>query len=269
MQTPELIDRRAQKAEAKRFLRDAQVNPRLFYALYLVLIVLIDFAATVTENSAVGSGSVSSFASPLGVFASVLATLLSLILGTGTYLYCFGIRRNQRIEYLSLFDGFSFAGKVILLYLVEFAFTVLWMFLLIVPGFVALYSYRFAIMNLCEDPSMGVMEAIRMSKRQTYGYKAQILMLDLSYFGWYLLANLPMLYFNYAAMVSTTGMTLPGAGMSLFLQVLIADVFFLPFSVLYLPHYQATEIGYFEIAKHTSGIGAGMTPELPEDDDQF
>ena len=267
MGTPELIDRRAKKAEAKNFLRDAQVNFHRFYALYLIIIILIDFAATVTENSSAGSSGL--FGGPLGIFASVLAALVSLILGAGVFLYCFGIRRNQRIEYLSLFDGFSFAGKVILLYLLEFAFTVLWLFLLVIPGFVALYSYRFAIMNLCEDPSISPLEAIRMSKRQTYGYKAQLLMLDLSYFGWYLLANLPMIYFNYAAALSAQGVVLTGAGLNIFLQVLIADAFFLPFSRIYLPHYQVTEIGYYETARRTSGVGPGMVPELPEDDGTF
>lgn len=269
MEAPELIDRRAKKTEARNFLRDAQVNPRRFYALYLILVILIDFAATVTENSTARSSSLGTFGGPVGIFASVLAALVSLILGAGCLLYCFGVRRNQRIEYLSLFDGFSFAGKVILLYLLEFAFTVLWLFLLVVPGFVALYSYRFAIMNLCEDPSISPMEAIRMSKRQTYGYKAQILMFDLSYFGWYLLANLPMIYFNYAAALSAQGITLAGAGMNIFLQLLIADAFFLPFSLIYLPHYQVAEIGYYETAKRTSGVGPGMTPGLPEDDGTF
>ena len=269
MEMPELIDRRAKKAETGNLLRSARVNPHRFYALYLLVIVLIDFAAAVTENSAAGSGSASSFANPLGVFASVLASLVALILGAGTYLYCFGIRQNRRMGYLGLFDGFSFAGKVILLYLVEFAFAVVWAFFLIIPGFVALYSYRFAIMNLCEDPSLSIMEAIRMSKRQTYGYKGQILMLDLSYFGWYLLANLPMIYFNYSALLFSAGAALPGAGIGLFLQTLIADVFFVPFSVLYLPHFQMTEIGYFEVAKRTSGTGAGMTPGDSAEDDSF
>lgn len=108
-----------------------------------------------------------------------------------------------------------------------------------------------------------------MSKRQTYGYKGQILMLDLSYFGWYLLANLPIIYFNYATAISGTGLTLPGSGMNLFIQILIADVFFLPFSVIYLPHYQVTEIGYFEIAKRTSGIGAGLTSGDFNEGDSF
>lgn len=269
MHTPELIDRRAQKAESKELLRNAKVRPYRFYALYLLLVVLFDFAATVTENSSIGSSSDASFASPLGVFAAVLSLLLALILGAGCYLYCFGIRGNQKMEYLILFDGFSFAGKIILLYLAEVIFTVLWSFLLIIPGFIALYSYRFAVMNLCENPSMGVMEALKMSKQQTYGYKGQIFMLDLSYFGWYLLANLPIIYFNYAAMISGAGLTLPGSGMSMFAQILIADVFFLPFSAMYLPHYQVTEIGYFEIAKRTSGIGTGMTPEKFNEDDSF
>ena len=31
-------------------------------------------------------------------------------------------------------------------------------------------------------------------------------------------------------------------------------------AVFYMPHYQCTELGYFEIAKSTSGIGEGVSP---------
>ena len=84
-------------------------------------------------------------------------------------------------------------GKVILLNLVIYCFTLLWSMLFVIPGIVAAYRYRFALYNLYENPGLNVMEALEMSKRQTRGYKGQLFMLDLSYFGWYLLASLPVL----------------------------------------------------------------------------
>ena len=45
-------------------------------------------------------------------------------------------------------------------------------------GIVAAYRYRFALYNLYENPGIGVMEALDMSKRQTLGYKSQLFTLD-------------------------------------------------------------------------------------------
>ena len=103
-------------------------------------------------------------------------------------LYCMAIRRGERAEYLTLFDGFSFVGKIILLDIISGFFIVLWSMLFLIPGVIAAYRYSFASFNLYENPGIGVMEALDMSKRQTLGYKSQLFTLDLSYLGWSLLS---------------------------------------------------------------------------------
>ena len=60
-----------------------------------------------------------------------------------------------------------------------------------IPGIVASYRYRFAMYNLLENPDLEILEALNMSKQQTFGYKGQLFVLDLSYLGWGLLASLP------------------------------------------------------------------------------
>ena len=72
----------------------------------------------------------------------------------------------------------------------QYIFIFLWSLLFIVPGIIAAYRYRFALYNLCENPEMGVMEALNMSKAQTLGFKGQLFVLDLSFIGWYLLSGL-------------------------------------------------------------------------------
>lgn len=263
----EYIDRRRVKAEARKFLQDAQVGAKKFYALYLVLIVLLDLATSL----AVGDADMTALLSnPLGLFVLILTDLLALVLGVGCYLYCFGIRRGERIEYLTLFDGFSFVGKIILLYLAEYFFIALWTMALIVPGIVAVYRYRFAMLNLCENPSLGVMEAIRMSKRQTYGYKGQLFTLDISFLGWILLAGLPTIYLYFATLMNSYGYHLPGTELYWFVQLLVEDAFVLLFGLQYLPAFETSQIGYFEIAKRTSGVGFGIVPrdsQTPDDPD--
>ena len=182
-----LIDRRALKAEAREILRDAQVPPRAMAALYLALLLAMNLVDSVT-----GSGL-------LATFVMILITLISAVLEAGFVLYCMAVRRGERSEFLTLFDGFSFAGKVVLLYLLKTALIYLWSLLFVIPGLIAAYRYRFALYNLCENPDLSALEALNMSKRQTYGCKAQLLTLDLSYLGWSVLASLPPLFYSAAA----------------------------------------------------------------------
>ena len=180
------LDRREIKAEARALIRSGSVSPLrmtgLFLAIALVL-ELIDAAVSYMIDTS-GGFTVFSFS-----FVSILVALIALVLNAGYTCYCFGIHRRESMPYESLFDAFSFAGKVILLSIVEYVFIVLWSLLFIIPGVIAAYRYSFAVMNLCENPELGVMEALNLSKRQTFGYKWQLFVLQLSFIGWYLLAG--------------------------------------------------------------------------------
>lgn len=256
--TIETIDRKKCKWEAAELLRDAQVSPKGMTALYMGLLL--------------GMGLISSFSGSgfLGIFVSILTTLLTAVLAAGFVLYCMAVRRGERAEYLTLFDGFSFVGKLIALELVSALFIILWSMLLIIPGVVAAYRYRFALYNLYENPGIGVMEAIDMSKRQTYGYKAQLFSLDLSYFGWMLLARLPSTFL--AQMVSRDltaeifyGIPAPDAyfGIPILMLNLICGVWELLIFLFFYPNYVCVNLAYFETAKRTSGVGEGAEPPPP------
>ncbi len=99
--TAQLIDRRALKAETRETLAEAQVSPKAFTALYLALVLAMNLVDSFT-----GIGM-------LATFVSILITLLALVLEAGFVLYCMAVRQGERAEFLALFDGFSFAGKVI------------------------------------------------------------------------------------------------------------------------------------------------------------
>ena len=265
----QLIDRKQLKQEMKELLRSAQVNPRGMTCLYLALVLVLNLADSFMGLLNPGL---------LGTFVSILTGLMSMVLASGFVMYCMAIRRGERAEYLTLFDGFSFVGKVILLNIVIYLFTFFWSLLFVIPGIVAAYRYRFALYNLYENPGIGVMEALEMSKQQTLGYKGQLFLLDLSYTGWYLLASLPSLIqvgYIYAAVFQDPGyfladptrvyaLSLP---LPLPVQVLLGCLWPLAVALFYLPVYQCTELGYFDIAKHTSGVslsGAGG-PDQPDD----
>lgn len=253
--TFEQIDRQKCKWEAAELLRDAQVSPKAMTALFMALALALGLFSSVG-----GSGF-------LGIFISILASLLSTVLAAGFVLYCMAIRRGERAEYLTLFDGFSFVGKLILLDLITIFFVFLWTLLFIIPGIIAAYRYSFAQFNLYENPGIGAMEALEMSKRQTLGYKSQLFMLDLSYFGWMLLAELPKVLLSQQIARDMTAEILYGIpsptsyfGLPLIALDLLLGLWQLAVALFYYPNYICVQLAYFDTAKRTSGVGKDAAP---------
>ena len=251
----EQIDRKKCKWETAELLRSAQVSPKGMTALYMGLALALGFISTIGGNNI------------FGIFSEVLTTLLGTVLAAGFVLYCMAVRRGERAEYLTLFDGFSFVGKLIALELITSFFILLWAMLFVIPGVVAAYRYQFAKYNLYENPGIGVMEAIDMSKRQTYGYKWQLFMLDLSYFGWMLLASLPsalllQMVTRDLSMEVFYGIPAPDAyfGLPIIALDLICGIWQLVVCLFFYANYTCVHLGYFETAKRTSGVGEGAEP---------
>ena len=243
----EQVDRQKCKWETAELLRTAEVSPKSMTALFMALALALGLVSSLG-----GSGFV-------GIFISILATLLSTVLSAGFVLYCMAIRRGERTEYLTLFDGFSFVGRLILLDILTSLFVFFWTLLFIIPGFVAAYRYRFAKFNLYENPGIGVLEALEMSKRQTYGYKFQLFTLDLSYLGWTLTALLPVLLLNAAInyqlimRIYTGGPPVPTDsfwGVPMIVWNLALGLWQLAVSLFYLPELTCVELSYFETAKN-------------------
>lgn len=259
----EIIDRRGLKAEMRELLRGAQVDPRMFAALFLLLT-----AALGALDSLVSGGTTAG--NPLSLFVRILTALLSAVLSVGFVLYCMAVRRGQRAEYLTLFDGFTFAGRIIGLALLQTLFITLWSMLFVIPGIIAAYRYQFAYFNLCENPELGCMDALEMSKQQTMGYKGQLFSLDLSYLGWGLLASLPAgiwtSYVTYSSAFSIlygTGYASLSTGASLGVS-LLCSLWSVAVQVFYLPTYQCVQLGYYEVAKRTSGVSPISASDRPD-----
>ena len=189
--TAELIDRKRLKEEVRELLSGAQVSPKAMTALYGLLLLFLNMVSACAGEAGV-----------LSTFVSILTGLLSIVLGAGFTLYCMAIRRNERAEYLTLFDGFSFVGKLIALTIVTYAFIWLWSMLFIIPGIIAAYRYRMALYLLLDHPEMSVMQCIQESKRMMKGHKGELFVMDLSFLGWAILESIPV--FGYAVQVWTT-----------------------------------------------------------------
>lgn len=225
---PMQLDTGAIKAESRSLLRTGEVNPfrmTLFYLLIILVLDMINSGVSYMIDSA-GGFTVLSFS-----FVSILVGLVALVLNAGYYCYCFGILRREEMPYESLFDAFPFAGKVILLSIVEGVFIFLWSMLFVIPGIIAAYRYSFAMLNLCENPELGVMEALNLSKRQTNGYKTQLFLLQLSFIGYQIAAVLIALLYEYV-IISYLPDSLSGAVLgTLIYGVLsaVVDVYLMPY----------------------------------------
>ena len=262
----ERIDRKACKARVRELLETAQASPRGMVALWL------GARAVISLISGIGSAN-----NLFYVFLVALTLMLSLTLDAGFVLYCMAVRRGERAEYLTLFDGFAFAGKVILLALVKTIFIGLWSMLFVIPGLVAFYRYRFALYNLLDNPEISVMDAINMSKYQTRGFKWQVFALDISYLGWGLLASLPDMIYRQAIQRQLYGIVGSSAYWNIqeVMRYINPNVFGVPemawqaliivwsigVSIFYAAHYECVELEYFEAAKRASGADASRNAE--------
>ena len=245
-----MLDRVQLKMEAKAITKNAKVSAYLFTLLFLAIILAINGIDWLISGGpqAEVAGYVESYMPEFSVyfqpvepvlhlpalavgFITIVLSLISTVLSAGYALYTMSVRKGIVTPYVTMFDGFLFAGKIILLSIVQYIFVFLWSMLLFIPGVIAGYRYRFALYNLCENPEIGVMEAINMSKAQTRGHKWELFVLDLSFLGWSILCSL------------TLGIL----------------------SIWIMPYIQQTDIGYFETIKQLSGIGF----QPPRDDGEF
>lgn len=124
---------------------------------------------------------------------SILLELVYSIVGAGWIIFLLNSLRGLKASFGNLLDGFAFFWRVIWLNILMGLFIFLWSLLLVVPGFIAAYRYRMALYILVDHPEMSALACIRQSKEMMIGHKAELFVLDLSFFGWTLLASIPYL----------------------------------------------------------------------------
>lgn len=145
-----------------------------------------------------------------------LYTVAQLLIGgavsIGLCRYNLLLLDRQERSMQTLWTGFSSFGKALGVVLLSWLYTMLWSLLFVIPGIIAAYRYSMALFVLAEDPSIGINEAITVSKRMMKGNKRRLFCLGFSFIGWALLASLPSL----AVSFSLTTYLLSGYGQSVF-----------------------------------------------------
>ncbi len=96
--------------------------------------------------------------------------------------------RGANPEWKSLYhEGIDRYGKYIIVGIVTEIIILLWTLLLIIPGIIKSYEYYFVNHIIHDNPELDHKQARDLSKRMTDGVRADLFILDLSFFFWYLL----------------------------------------------------------------------------------
>ena len=132
---------------------------------------------------------------PLASLAGLLGIVSFILGGTVELGYArFLLKQHDRkeLQFSDLFSQFDRFGTGFAQKFLRTLFTVLWSFLLIIPGIVKGLSYAMTPFILEEHPEMTASEAIKASMRLMDGHKMDLFILGLTFIGWSLLACLTM-----------------------------------------------------------------------------
>lgn len=99
---------------------------------------------------------------------------------------------GKEAEFRDLFSQFDRFGTGFAQSFLRTLYTALWSLLLVIPGIVKSYSYSMTPFILADHPELTASEAIQRSADMMDGYKMDLFILELTFFGWNLLAALTL-----------------------------------------------------------------------------
>lgn len=127
-------------------------------------------------------------------FIPVFGSLASFIITPAfTLSFCIvylKLTKEEEIAVGDVFEGFNKTGKALWLNILIGFFTFLWTLLLIIPGIIKSYAYSMSYYILADNPELTARQALAKSKEITQGHKMELFILQLSFFGWFLLVGL-------------------------------------------------------------------------------
>ncbi|MBR0600144.1 DUF975 family protein [Sinanaerobacter chloroacetimidivorans] len=149
----------------------AALGTLLYMILILVPVLVLDLLFGPEDGS--GSG-----------ISAIYSLLVTGPMSLGYAMFGISLFRKRETSVAEVFYGFEKFGKALGLYIVMSIFIFLWTLLLIIPGIIAAYRYSLCFFILADNPNIGIMDAIRESKRMMRGNKWKMFCLMLSFIGW-------------------------------------------------------------------------------------
>ena len=135
-----------------------------------------------------------------GVFAVVMVIVIVLAIGWSIFMgnvmtvgghgWLLRYWRGETPSVGAVFDAFRIYGKAVGTMFIKELYTFLWSLLFIIPGIVKSYAYSMVPYIIYENPNLTANQAIKMSEKMTDGYKVDLFVFYLSYFGWHLLSSI-------------------------------------------------------------------------------
>lgn len=139
--------------------------------------------------------------SPLEIATGVMltASMFSMLYTLGGSVFtggynCLMLKISRNIP-ASIGDIFSRVKQTFKFFILSIAISImvsLWTLLLIIPGIIATYRYSQVYFILCDHPTIGIFDAITLSKEIMLGHKMDLFVLSLSFLGWMMLCCLTL-----------------------------------------------------------------------------
>lgn len=181
-------------------IREIARNALTGYWKPVVLAVLIYYllssgVQTVLDNLFVFTNPIELYGQNIVQKVPYGGSIYNLIIGgpleLGITIFLLTFFRKRKIDNTLLFEGFSSFGKAFVLLVLVSVKIMLWSLLLVVPGIIAAFRYSQAFYVLADNPDMSASQCIKESCRIMAGNKGRYFYLQLTFIGWFFLAQIP------------------------------------------------------------------------------
>ena len=112
-------------------------------------------------------------------------------LNLGLSIFFLKMFRGEKADHHDLLSGFNYFRNAFGLYISVIVREVLWTFLFVIPGIVAMFRYSMAFFVLADHPDYTPSQCIAESCRLMDGNKDRLFRIILSFAGWFILASIP------------------------------------------------------------------------------
>ena len=211
---PMELDRKALKARVRERMREAQPPFWLVTVAFLLMTTGVSTAGKLSGAAYIALPPGPEDTIPM--FLALLIGLLTVVFQFGYQNWALDLYRGREPGYGALLDGFSIAGRLVLMEVYIAVYTTLWALAVMLPACLviiallptmaaflllslalplaaqvvtAVVSYRYAMApyRLMDHPELGPFSAIRGSVAMMRGWKWQLFRLDLTFLGWFVL----------------------------------------------------------------------------------
>ena len=161
----------------------------IYFIMSSGIMQLLDFFFSTIRTVLLPSGQYINVSIGYASWLYQLAVSGALMYGLAMFTLAFLRKKETDCGYI--FEGFGIFGKTFILYLLYTVKIFLWSMLFVIPGIVATFRYSQAFYLQVDHHDWKASQCINESKILMVGNKGKLFYLNLTFIGWYFLANLP------------------------------------------------------------------------------